>query len=98
MQTILEPAIAYAEKAAVLAPGQYWYPMQLGTTNSFLRRYAEADRCLERSIEIEPNQVASYAIRWLNAITWTGDVSRARTILESVPPGRRSEMTRSARE
>jgi serine/threonine-protein kinase len=92
-QGLVEEALEYLEKAAVLAPGQYWYPMQLGITTSMMRRYAVADRYLEQSIELEPDQVASYAMRWLNMLSWTGDVSRARAILESVPAGRRSELS-----
>jgi len=91
-QGLFEEALDYLEKAAVLAPGQYWYPMQLGITNSFLRRYAEADRRLARSIEIEPDQVLAYAMRWNNELLWTGDVHRARAVLESAPPGRRNEL------
>ncbi len=91
-QGLLEEALEYLEKAAVLAPGQYWYQMQMGITNVFLRRYEEADRQLVRSLELEPDQVASYTMRWLNELLWTGDISRSRSILESAPQARLNEL------
>ncbi|MCK4550021.1 MAG: tetratricopeptide repeat protein, partial [Candidatus Krumholzibacteria bacterium] len=91
-QGLFEEALEYLEKAAVLAPGQYWYQMQIGITCSALRRYEEADRSLARSLEIEPDQVGSYSMRWHNEILWTGDISRSRAILESAPQGRRSDL------
>jgi non-specific serine/threonine protein kinase len=91
-QGLIEEALEYLEKAAVLAPGQYWYQMQMGITNTLLRRYEEADRCIARSLELEPDQVASYTMRWLNELLWTGDLSRSRAILESVPQARLSEL------
>lgn len=91
-QGLFKEALEYLEKAAVLAPRQYWYQMQIGITYSALRRYEEADRCYTRSLDIEPDQVASYSMLWLNELLWTGDISRSRAILESAPQGRRSEL------
>ena len=92
-QGLYEDALEYLEKAAVLAPRQYWYQMQIGITYSALRRYEEADRSLVRSLDIEPDQVGSHTMRWLNVILWTGDLSRSRAILESAPQGRRRELS-----
>jgi non-specific serine/threonine protein kinase len=91
-QGLLKEALEYLEKAAVLAPGQYWYQMQMGITNILLRKYEEADRYFARSLELEPDQVGSYSTRWLNESLRTGNPSRTRTILESVPPGRLNEL------
>ena len=91
-QGLYEDALEYLEKAAVLAPRQYWYQMQIGITYSALRRYEEADRSFARSLDIEPDQVGSHSMRWHNEILWTGDISRSRAILESAPQGRRSEL------
>ncbi len=91
-QGLFEEALEYLEKAAVLAPGQYWYQMQMGITNMFLRRYEEADRQFVRSLELEPDQVASYTMRWINGLLWTGDIPRSRAILEAAPQARWNEL------
>ena len=91
-QGLFDETLEYLEKAAVLAPGQYWYPMQMGITYALLRRYEEADRRLARSLELEPDQVASYTMRWLNELLWTGDISKSRSILESAPQARLNEL------
>jgi tetratricopeptide (TPR) repeat protein len=91
-QGLLEEALEYLEKAERLAPGQYWYPMQIGLTNCLLRRHEVAEKCYLRSIEIEPDQVAAYAMRYMNEYVWTADLSRMQAVLESIPNNRKAEL------
>jgi len=84
-QGLYQEALGYLEKAAALDPRHFWYPMQIGLTNCFLRQYAEAEPHFDRSLFLEPEQIASYVFKWLNVLIWTGDVQKARAVLESSP-------------
>jgi TolB-like protein/tRNA A-37 threonylcarbamoyl transferase component Bud32/Flp pilus assembly protein TadD len=84
-QGLYQEALGYLEKAATLDPRQFWYPVQIGLTYSFLRQYAEAEHYFEWSLSLEPEQIASYVCKWYNVLNWTGDVRKARAILESSP-------------
>jgi tetratricopeptide (TPR) repeat protein len=84
-QGLFEEAKDYLERAMVLDPRQFWLPMQLGLTCALLRQYAEAERFIDRSLALEPRQMSSYIFKSLNALNWTGDLQRARTVLESSP-------------
>jgi len=78
-------AIGHLEEAAKLDPANFWFPMQLGISYGFLRQYAEAERHLDRSLSLDPEQVASYFIKARNVYMWTGDLQESRAILESAP-------------
>ncbi len=84
-QGLFGEAIDYLVRAATLDPANFWFFMQIGLTHSIMRNYAEAERYLDRSIELNPDQGAAYFIKSQNAMLWTGDVERAKAILLSTP-------------
>jgi TolB-like protein/tRNA A-37 threonylcarbamoyl transferase component Bud32/Flp pilus assembly protein TadD len=84
-QGLFTEGIGYLEKAATLDPANFWYYMQIGLTYGLLRQYEEAERYLDRSLSLDRKQNASYFIKSRNVVAWTGDVQRARAVLESCP-------------
>ncbi|MCK4546378.1 MAG: protein kinase [Candidatus Eisenbacteria sp.] len=84
-QGLWQEAIGNLEKAAKLDPANFWYPLQLGVTYSLTRQYPEAERYLDRSLSLDPEQVASYFIKSRNTLMWNGDLWKTRAILESAP-------------
>ncbi len=80
-----EEAISYLERAMVLDPEQFWYPMQLGVSYNFIRQYQKADYYIDKSIAMEPDQHAAYYIKFFNILLSTGDIKAIRGVLESVP-------------
>jgi DNA-binding winged helix-turn-helix (wHTH) protein/TolB-like protein len=51
-----------------------------------LRRYAEAQAGLDRSLALEPDQVLGHVLRVWNAWLWRGDVGLARSYIDQLPP------------
>ena len=82
-----EEAISYLEKAMLLDPEQFWYPMQIGVSYNFIRQYEKAAYYIDKSIAMEPNQDAAYYIKFLNILLSTGDMKAIRSALESAPGG-----------
>jgi serine/threonine-protein kinase len=78
-------AIDYLEKAVVLDPANFWLFMQIGLTHTYMRNYAEAESYLDRSLELNPEQGASYFMKSRNILLWTGDTDQVRTVLETAP-------------
>ncbi|UCF04105.1 MAG: tetratricopeptide repeat protein, partial [bacterium] len=84
-QGLFDEAIGYLEMAATLDPANFWFFLQIGLTHSIMRNYAEAERYLDRSLELNPEQGAAYYIKSLSSLLWTGDVDRAKAVLELTP-------------
>jgi TolB-like protein/tRNA A-37 threonylcarbamoyl transferase component Bud32 len=80
-----EEAISYLEKAIVLDPEQFWYPVQLGISYYLLGQHEKAEQYLDKSIAMEPDQLVAYYMKYLNILKWTGDLKASRALLESVP-------------
>ncbi len=58
---------------------------EIGVTLTCLRRYEEADRCFQRSMEMAPDQTIAYVFHASNHLAWNGDLDSARKALESIP-------------
>jgi serine/threonine-protein kinase len=84
-QGLFKEAKGYLEKATILDPRQFWLHLQLGLTCKLLRQHEEAERHIDRSLALEPEQVSSYVFKSLNILNWTGDLQRSRAVLESSP-------------
>ena len=82
---LFEEAISYLEKAMLLDPEQFWYPMQLGISYGFLRQYEKAEFYLDKSLAMEPDQVSAYIIKYSTILHWTGDLKASRAALEAIP-------------
>ena len=78
-------AVANLQKAAELDPVDPLVQRNLAETYRNLRRFAEAVDAYGRSIDLEPDQVASYSTLAKTIWYWKGDARQARAILEQLP-------------
>jgi TolB-like protein/lipoprotein NlpI len=77
-------ALAEFDRAAELDPRDSLHPMEIGITYLILRRWSDAERELNRALALDPHN--AIAAEWLAGayINSTGDIRRARQILEGV--------------
>jgi serine/threonine-protein kinase len=80
-----EESVTKLEDAIELNPLGALAPLQVAETYRYLRRYAEADRHYDRSIQLSPDQTTAYIDRAGNYWRWTGDTSASRRVLETIP-------------
>lgn len=57
----------------------------LGPVLIGLRRYAEAQHALARSLMLEPDQTQAYVAQIWNVWLWKGDLAESRTLIERLP-------------
>ena len=58
---------------------------ELGLTYLYLRKHAEADDYLSRSISLFPDQAVAYSFKAMNHWAWEGSIEKARAVLEKMP-------------
>jgi TolB-like protein/Flp pilus assembly protein TadD len=74
--------LQHASSLDPLAPGLWW---SIGETYRALRDYEQADFYYERATSMSPDQIPYWEERALNQLARTGDVAKAREILEESP-------------
>ena len=77
-----EAALTYLEKAAELDPRDAVIAWELALTHSSARNYPEAERYYDRVLVLAPDMVWAYAMKAWNYISWDGNTSKARAVLE----------------
>ncbi|HET8624685.1 MAG TPA: protein kinase [Gemmatimonadales bacterium] len=75
-----EQALEALQEAARLDPRSPLRQLEVGTTALQMRRYAEAERALDRSIALGPDLPTAYAYRAMLEVIWRGDLPRARQV------------------
>ncbi len=77
-----ERHVADLTRALELSPRSLAWISNLGSSYLYLRRYAEAERALNRAISLAPNIPELYAEKSVLYLNWVGDTTRARSVLE----------------
>jgi TolB-like protein/Tfp pilus assembly protein PilF len=77
-------ALAEFDRAAELDPRDSLYPFEIGFTYLTLRRWSEAERELNRALALDPHTAIAAGVLARTYINSTGDIRRARQILEGV--------------
>lgn len=80
-----DEAVAGFEDALELHPDNAWLAAELAHTFTHLRRYEKAEHYYDRAITLTPDQPLPFQLKALNVLRWTGDVNRARAILDEMP-------------
>jgi TolB-like protein/tetratricopeptide (TPR) repeat protein len=81
-----EDALDNLSRSLELSPRDPNLQVEVGNTNMYLRRYAEAESHYDQAIAIAPDQVWAYAFKAVNWWLRSGDLARARAELERMPP------------
>ena len=89
----LAEAIEKLERASSLDPLAPRLLRTIGETYRALREYERADVYYDRATSMAPDQVPYWEERALNRLAWTGDVEKAREILEESPVPRDPRLT-----
>jgi eukaryotic-like serine/threonine-protein kinase len=80
-----EDSVRHMKSAMQLSPRMADLPIEISSTLRWLRRYADAESLIERSLQIDPNQVYGYVMKRVNILEWKGDLKLARAILQKMP-------------
>ena len=80
-----EAALDRMKEAFELSPQDALLTYEIGLTNWFLRRHAEADRYCDLSISLAPDQLGAYGRKAYNYVSWLGDTKRAQEVLDKMP-------------
>jgi TolB-like protein/Flp pilus assembly protein TadD len=87
-----DAALAALQQAARLDPRSPLRQLDVGTTSLSMRRYADAERALDRAIALGPDLPTAYAYRAMLDVVWRGDLAAARRVyhaaLQRVPAER----------
>ncbi len=83
-QGLLAESLEGAKKVIQLDPLRPSFSMEAGITAMLMRRYDEAERFLDRSISLTPDQSNAYTWKAMLHLFGRGDVAAARKCLESV--------------
>jgi TolB-like protein/Tfp pilus assembly protein PilF len=86
-----EHATAALERAATLDPRNPQLLETLSDTYSCLRRFQDAERILDRVIQLEPNQPERLLIRVWYLFSEKADVTAARAACASLPPSTKDD-------
>jgi len=81
----LTEAIEKLQRASSLDPLAARLLWTLGETHRALRDYEQAGLYYDRATAMAPDQIPYWEARALNQLAWTGDVDKARDILEESP-------------
>lgn len=79
-----EEAAEKIKKAFKLNPQDANLAYELGITFLYLRKHAEADDYLSRSISLSPDQADAYVFKAMNFWAWEGSIEKARAVLEKM--------------
>jgi TolB-like protein/Flp pilus assembly protein TadD len=80
-----DEAIDNLKTAIDLNPRNANYYYELGLTCMVSRKYSQAEKYLDRSISLAPDQVLAYGMKAFNYYRWKGDLEKARSALEKIP-------------
>jgi serine/threonine-protein kinase len=80
-----EEGMNYIKQAFELNPRDVTLCIEIGNTHLFLREYGEALAYYDRAIALAPEEAWSYAFKAVGCWFLSGDVKRARTVLETMP-------------
>jgi TolB-like protein/Tfp pilus assembly protein PilF/predicted Ser/Thr protein kinase len=80
-----ETGLQKLDQAFELSPQDAAKARELAITYTHLRRYADAERYLDRAISLGPDSVQGYVWRARNYRLWQGDLKKARDVLEKMP-------------
>jgi serine/threonine-protein kinase len=80
-----EDALSNLKRVSEMNPRDAGTAHEVALTYMALRRYPEAERYYDRSIFLEPDQVASYKNKASNYWLGDGSIEKARTSLEEMP-------------
>jgi serine/threonine protein kinase/Tfp pilus assembly protein PilF len=72
-------------KAFELDPRSSDYLQQIASIFMRTRQYAEAQRLLDQSLSLSPQQSLGYGLKWLNTVLWTGSLQDSRAVLQGMP-------------
>jgi serine/threonine-protein kinase len=88
----LEGSAALLQDALTRSPLDAAATVSLGETYATLRRYAQAERLIQRAIDLAPDNVYPYTELALLHLRWRGDAAAARRALARIPsaPGAES--------
>jgi tetratricopeptide (TPR) repeat protein len=82
-------AIALFEEAVRYDPRSAPRALDLGDTYLSTRRYADAERHLDRAIQLAPDWADPYAYKAMLYLIWRGDRAAARAAVALASPGER---------
>jgi serine/threonine-protein kinase len=80
-----EDSLRHFHKVFELDPRAQDFPGEASVVLIRLRRYPEAQKLIDRCLELAPNQVYGYGMKQANIIFWKGDLPEARRVLEKMP-------------
>lgn len=80
-----DQALAELARGFELSPRDPVLTQNLGLTYSLVRQYAQADRFLDLSITLAPDQLDSYFFKARNELLWHGEPARVRAVFEKAP-------------
>ncbi len=80
-------ALAGFQRAAGIDPRNTSPQFELGQTDAYLRRYADADRAFMRATELTADPAIESIRRAVNIADWKGDLGPLRTALAALQPG-----------
>ncbi|MGD8698630.1 MAG: tetratricopeptide repeat protein [Gemmatimonadales bacterium] len=78
----VQVALSHLERALELDPRDATLHYEIGLTHGLLRNYAEAENRYDRALGLAPDLRDAYVIKALNSISWDGDASKARAVLD----------------
>ncbi len=84
-QGMFEQALREMEKAQVLDPRNTVIAFNLADTYRLLRRYPQAERTLNRALELAPDLYAAASIKGAMYVTWRGTVDTLRAKAHRFP-------------
>jgi eukaryotic-like serine/threonine-protein kinase len=82
-----ETALVHFQRASELDPQNADIFRSVGNTLGYMRRYAEAEQYLNRSILLVPDQKISFLDKAMLLWLWEGDLAGAHAILREIPEG-----------
>jgi serine/threonine-protein kinase len=80
-----EYALESLLKAMELDPRSSYLALEIGVTYFWMQKYPEADRSLDRTISLVPDQALLYIFKARNRVSWHGSGQEAWEALEQAP-------------
>jgi tetratricopeptide (TPR) repeat protein len=80
-----ERALENLLKAMELDPRSSFLALEIGLTHFWMRQYPEADRSIDRTISLVPDQPLLHVFKARNRVSWHGSRQEAWAVLEQAP-------------
>ncbi|NIN71302.1 MAG: tetratricopeptide repeat protein [Gemmatimonadetes bacterium] len=80
-----ERALQNLLKAMELDPRSSTLALEIGLTHFWMRQYPDADRSIDRTISLVPDQDLLYVMKARNRVSWHGSRQEAWAVLEQAP-------------